>query len=100
MDSQYKVLSELLSDQAVFITSPKTSLVNYWGGGIAPLPPPVSTGLDFLLKDCSVVLINCLNSLSHASQATRPYFFDLLICFYIFHYLHHFGLPFSGVSHF
>ena len=43
MDSQYKLLSELLSDQAVFITSPKTSLANYWGG-IAPLPP-VSTGL-------------------------------------------------------
>ena len=43
MDSQYKLLSELLSDQAAFITSPKTSLANYWGG-IAPLPP-VSTGL-------------------------------------------------------
>ena len=41
--SQYIVLSELLSDQAAFITSPKTSLANYWGG-IAPLPP-VSTGL-------------------------------------------------------
>ena len=42
MDSQYKLLSELLSDQAAFITSPKTS----WRiiGGIAPLPP-VSTGL-------------------------------------------------------
>ena len=39
MDSQYKLLSELLSDQAAFITSPKTSLANYWGG-IAPLPPP------------------------------------------------------------
>ena len=37
MDSQYIVLSELLSDQAAFITSPKTSLANYWGG-IAPLP--------------------------------------------------------------
>ena len=33
MDSQYKLLSELLSDQAAFITSPKTSLANYWGGG-------------------------------------------------------------------
>ena len=31
MDSQYK----LLSDQAAFITSPKTSLANYWGA----LPP-------------------------------------------------------------
>ena len=40
MDSQYIVLSELLSDQAAFITSPKTSLANYWGG-IAPLPPSV-----------------------------------------------------------
>ena len=40
MDSQYKLLSELLSDQAAFITSPKTSLANYWGG-IAPLPPSV-----------------------------------------------------------
>ena len=29
MDSQYKLLSELLSDQAAFITSPKTSLANY-----------------------------------------------------------------------
>ena len=35
IDSQYKLLSELLSDQAAFITSPKTSLANYWGG-IAP----------------------------------------------------------------
>ena len=35
MDSQYKLLSELLSDQAAFITSPKTSLANYWGA----LPP-------------------------------------------------------------
>ena len=40
MDSQYKLLSELLSDQAAFISSPKTSLANYWGG-IAPLPPSV-----------------------------------------------------------
>ena len=40
MDSQYKLLSELLSDQAAFITSLKTSLANYWGG-IAPLPPSV-----------------------------------------------------------
>ena len=38
MDSQSKFLSELLSDQLAFITSPKTSLANYWGG-IAPLPP-------------------------------------------------------------
>ena len=35
MDSQYKLLSELLSDQVAFITSPKTSLANYWGA----LPP-------------------------------------------------------------
>ena len=38
MDSQYKLLSELLSDQAAFITSPKTSLANYWGA-LPPLPP-------------------------------------------------------------
>ena len=44
MDSQYKLLSELLSDQAMFITSPKTSLANYWGGHCPPTPP-VSTGL-------------------------------------------------------
>ena len=31
MDSQYKLLSELLSDQSAFITSPKTSLANCWG---------------------------------------------------------------------
>ena len=36
MDSQYKLLSELLSDQAAFITSPKTSLANYWGGALPP----------------------------------------------------------------
>ena len=42
MDSQYKLLSELLSDQAAFITSPKTSLANYWGA--LPPCPPVSTG--------------------------------------------------------
>ena len=43
VDSQYKLLSELLSDQAAFITSPKTSLANY----LEALPPcpPVSTGL-------------------------------------------------------
>ena len=35
MDSQYKLLPELLSDQAAFITSPTTSLATYWGG-IAP----------------------------------------------------------------
>ena len=39
MDSQYKLLSELLSDQAAFITSPKTSLANYWGGGIVSPAP-------------------------------------------------------------
>ena len=44
MDSQYIVLSELLSDQAAFITSPKTSLANYWGA--LPPAPPVSTGLS------------------------------------------------------
>ena len=34
MDSQ----SKLLSDQAAFITSPKTSLANYWGGHCPPAP--------------------------------------------------------------
>ena len=38
MDSQYKLLSELLSDQAAFITFPKTSLANNWGA-LLPLPP-------------------------------------------------------------
>ena len=38
MDSQYKLLSELLSDQAAFITSPKTSLANY-GRALPPLAP-------------------------------------------------------------
>ena len=41
MDSQYKLLSELLSGQAAFITSPKTSLANYWGGGALPPTPSV-----------------------------------------------------------
>ena len=40
MDSQYKLLSELLSDQAAFITSQKTSLANYWGA-LPPCPPSV-----------------------------------------------------------
>ena len=40
MDSQYKLLPELLSDQAAFIASPKTSLANYWGA-LPPLPPSV-----------------------------------------------------------
>ena len=44
MDSQSKLLSELLSDKAAFITSPKTSLENYWGA--LPPFPPVSTGLQ------------------------------------------------------
>ena len=38
MDSQYKLLSELLSDQAAFLTSPKTNLANYWGS-LPPQPP-------------------------------------------------------------
>ena len=38
IDSQYKLLSKLLSDQAAFITSPKTSLANYWGA--LPSAPP------------------------------------------------------------
>ena len=41
MDSQYIVLSDLLSDQAAFITSPKTSFANYWGH-CPPCPPPPS----------------------------------------------------------
>ena len=45
MDSQYKLLSELLSDQAAFITSPKTRLANYWGA-LPPLPPPSVYGPD------------------------------------------------------
>ena len=40
MDSQCKLLSELLSDQAAFITSPKSSLANYWGA--LPCPPAPS----------------------------------------------------------
>ena len=40
MDSQYKLLSELLSHKVAFITSPKTSLANYWGAlPPCPLPP-------------------------------------------------------------
>ena len=54
MDSQYKLLSELLSHQAAFITSPKTSLANYWGG-IAPLPPPQC------LRACVLVVIAGIN---------------------------------------
>ena len=38
MDSQYKLLSELLSDRAAFITSPKACLANYWGGHCPPAP--------------------------------------------------------------
>ena len=48
MDSQCKLLSEWLSDQAAFLTSPKTSLANYWGA--LPPCPPVSTGLDSVLE--------------------------------------------------
>ena len=51
MGSQYIVLSELLSDQAAFITSPKTSLANYWGA-LPPCPLPVSTGLHNLPLKC------------------------------------------------
>ena len=40
MDRQYKLLSELLSDQGAFTTSPKTSFANYWGH-CPPLPPSV-----------------------------------------------------------
>ena len=66
MDSRYKLLSELLSDQAAFITSPKTSLANYWGHC-----PPVSTGLhpnnkrEFSLQ---AVLKTPKNGLSDCTQ--------------------------------
>ena len=56
MDSQYKLLSELLSDQAAFITSPKTSLANHWGGGIAPLPPSVY-GPEYIVRDKFHIII-------------------------------------------
>ena len=46
MDSQYKLLSELLSDQAAFITSPKTSLANYWGGIAPPAPSVYGPGIN------------------------------------------------------
>ena len=49
MDSQYKLLSELLLDQAAFITPPETSLANYWGALPPCPPPPVSTGLVLAL---------------------------------------------------
>ena len=52
MDSQYKLLSELLSDQAAFITSPKTSLANFLGGEALPPCPPVSTGLKVIQLLC------------------------------------------------
>ena len=48
-DSQYIVLSELLSDQAPFITSPK-SLANYWGA-LPPLPPSVYGPVIYVLID-------------------------------------------------
>ena len=52
MDSQYKLLSELLSDQAAFITSPKTSLANYWGA-LSPAPPAPSVyGLGDMNTNC------------------------------------------------
>ena len=65
MDSQYKLLSELLSDQAAFITSPKTSLANYWGG-IAPLPPSVyrperSTAIAKLLNTILFIMLYVQN---------------------------------------
>ena len=57
MDSQYKLLSELLSDQAVFITSPKTSLANYWGA----LPPAPSVYGPVTLRNIFlIVIINIL----------------------------------------
>ena len=67
MDSQYIVLSELLSDQVAFITSPKTSLENYWGG-IAPPCPPVSTGLEIVELGIISSLISVkINSADHMS---------------------------------
>ena len=39
MDSQYKLLSELLSDQAAFITSPKKQVWQIIGGALPPCPP-------------------------------------------------------------
>ena len=63
MDSQYKLLSELLLDQAAFITPPETSLANYWGGH-CPLPPcpPVSTGL-LLLQHFCLTLSLCVSTI-------------------------------------
>ena len=59
MDSQYKLLSELLSDQAAFITSPKTSLANYWGGALPPLPPSVYGPDIYIRPDVLTYFIRC-----------------------------------------
>ena len=67
MDSQSKLLSELLSDQAAFITSPKTSLANYWGA--LPPCPPVSTGLHLHLYLFPILFLICF----HIKECTTNY---------------------------
>ena len=65
MDSQYKLLSELLSNQAAFITSPKTSLAKHWGAlPPAPLPPSVYGPV------ADKVLLNVENNLSGSAVIT------------------------------
>ena len=72
MDSQYKLLSELLSDQAAFITSPKTSLANYWGA-LPPTPPPPSVyGPDYYSSmNATVLRVGC-GTADPLSAGRRP----------------------------
>ena len=92
MDSQYKLLSELLSDQAAFITSPKTSFANYWGA-LPPCPPPVSTDQDIFssiyyqiqysyLLDVYVKSIIILINLFLSVVKVDIHFKDTVICGY------------------
>ena len=83
MDSQYKLLSELLSDQAAFITSSKTSLANYWGD-IAPLPPPSVYG---------PVILSCL-------EDNMPFRINQMKLYHLSRYHAHHGRSWSWPSTF
>ena len=76
MNSQYKLLSELLSDQAAFITSPKTSLAKYWGA-LPPCPPSVyGPGvllMYFKIKRLLISTIAWLNIFSYISYTSYSY---------------------------
>ena len=77
MDSQYKLLSELLSDPAAFITFPK-QVWQIIGGGHCHPCPPVSMGLPFPF-DIFFVIAEICSSQFRCWSTSIPKYFACLI---------------------